>query len=195
MPGDLWTFLAAVVSQWQALVTGSLLTALLFVLERWRPVSKRTILIVFVGVYLGIATFLAWRDERQRFKELEVKTTDAQPLSLDQEQRMLAVLREGKGSSVGFAVLSSDQKGREFAQRLQSTFSKAGWSLGGGGGSSSGSGRSLRILADDPNTKAVSLIMTAFNEAGLRYRVFRVCQNTPAAIEIGEAEVEKAMRE
>src|SRR5439155_27179712 len=116
-------------------------------------------------------------------------------LSLDQEQRMLARLRDGKGPSVGFAVLSSDQKGRDFAQRLQSAFSKAGWSIGGGGGSSAGSGRSLRILADDPNTKAVSLIMTAFNEAGLRYRVIRVCQNIPAAIEIGEAEVEKGLRE
>ncbi len=190
MLGDLWHFLAAVVSHWVVLVTGSVLTALVFVAERWRPLPRGPIVIAFVWVFLGWAAFLTWRDERQRLDELEVRTSDAQPLTLDQEERLTRVLQEGRGLSVLLGVHTRDSRGREFAKRVRSAFQKSGWGVGGGGVDSSGSGRSLRILAEDPNTRAVSLVMTAFNEARLRYRVFRVCQGTPLAVEFGESEQE-----
>lgn len=190
---DLAAFVAAVVAQWQALVTGSLLTAVFFVVERWRAVQvpRRTMVGVFVWTYLLCSAFLAWREERSRFAALETHTSDAQELSLDQEQRMRAVLAQGKGSNALVTVLTSDKKGREFAEKIRTAFSESGWGLGSGGGNSAGSGRSLRILADDVNAPPVSMVMTAFNAANVRYRVFRVCQNTPLAIEIGEADVEK----
>ena len=55
-----------------------------------------------------------------------------------------------------------------------------------------GSGRSLRIFAVDPNSKSASLLMTAFNAANLRYRMFRACQGLDLTLEIGESEVEKS---
>lgn len=72
MLGDLFAFLRSVVSHWQALVTGSLVTALVFLLERYRdvPVPRRTVLVVFVWVYLFVAVFLAWRAEHSTVARL-----------------------------------------------------------------------------------------------------------------------------
>jgi len=104
---------------------------------------------------------------------------------------MIAVLSASTGAVV-VSSFSSDRKGKEFAQRIQSTLTRARWAAGSGPGNSNGSGRSLRIFASDPNLKSVSTLITAFNEAGLRYRVFRACQGTDLVLEIGESDLDKA---
>jgi hypothetical protein len=193
MATDLWTYLTTIVVSWYALLATGIFTVLSLAGPRWPRANVIARWVAVLGMSF-VASFQAWRAERARYSSLEARTSDAQPLTLDQEHRMRAVLAQGRGLDVQIAALSADRHGREFARRIQEAFTESGWGVGSGGGSAAGSGRSLRILSDEPNTKTVSMIMTAFNAAGLHYRVFRVCQNTPAMVEIGEAEVERGIQ-
>src|SRR5262245_25862229 len=77
--GDLWVFIASVVSHWQALVTGSLVTAVAFIVERYRNVQLpwRTISVIFLWASLPLAAFLAWRDKHLEVAQLGLQLSQS----------------------------------------------------------------------------------------------------------------------
>jgi hypothetical protein len=64
---ELRLWLSAVIWHWQALVTGGVITAALEIWRRLggRPLSRKWYIVVFIGGYFVIASFLAWRDEHR----------------------------------------------------------------------------------------------------------------------------------
>ncbi len=78
MVTDFFVFLWAVLSHWQAYATGGLITAIVGLFERlskWH-LNKRTYGGLFIGVFLFVAFFLAWRDQHMLTKTLEHNKPD-----------------------------------------------------------------------------------------------------------------------
>src|SRR6266446_496733 len=65
--GELWEFIKAVFSHWQAYVTGGGITAVLQVWERLtgHSLSKRTYAVLVMVGFLLVAFFWAWSDKNQ----------------------------------------------------------------------------------------------------------------------------------
>src|SRR5205085_6770209 len=64
---DLITFIVAVISHWQAYATGGVVTMAVGLFERLsgKHLNKRTYAGLFVGVFLLVSFFMAWRDEHK----------------------------------------------------------------------------------------------------------------------------------
>jgi hypothetical protein len=70
--GDIGNFIVAVVSHWQSYVTGGVITGLIGVVERlseWR-MPKWAYASTFLGVFLLVSFFLAWREQYQEAQKL-----------------------------------------------------------------------------------------------------------------------------
>jgi Na+/melibiose symporter-like transporter len=65
---ELFLFIYSTLSHWQALVSGGVITALIAVFERLSGyhLKKKTYMGLFVGVFLLVAFFMSWREERER---------------------------------------------------------------------------------------------------------------------------------
>jgi hypothetical protein len=81
MWSEIVEFIIAVISHWQAYVTGGAITGLVALVERlsgW-TMPKRAYAVLYVGVFLLVSFFLAWRDqyhEAQKVPPLEQRTQD-----------------------------------------------------------------------------------------------------------------------
>ena len=64
---EFFSFVYSTLNQWQALVSGGVVTALVAVFERVSGyhLTKRAYLALFVGTFLFVAFFLGWREERR----------------------------------------------------------------------------------------------------------------------------------
>lgn len=63
---EIFLFIYSTLSYWQALVSGGVITALIAIFERLSGyrLNKKTYVGLFVGVFLVVAFFLGWREER-----------------------------------------------------------------------------------------------------------------------------------
>lgn len=70
---DIGRFAVAVVWHWQGLVTGGVITALvlLYVVVFDHQFSRETYLLLFLGIFLPMSGFLAWRDEHRKAELLD----------------------------------------------------------------------------------------------------------------------------
>src|ERR1039458_3688116 len=88
---EIITFLMAVLSHWQGYVTGGVVTGLIYTIERltnWK-MSRRMFAVLFLGVFLLVSFFLAWRD---RYREaLQVPVLKAQ---VEDREKTIKQLRE-----------------------------------------------------------------------------------------------------
>ena len=79
--GEFWEYIKAVVNQWQALGTGGVIT---FAVGWWeklkRPLSKKIYTILVGGVFLFLASFFAWQEERTKVTQLDRALAQAQQL-------------------------------------------------------------------------------------------------------------------
>jgi cell division protein FtsB len=109
-------FIWAVLSHWQAYVTGGVLTAVITAIERWRgkPFSWR-FFAWFLGIFLLVAFFLAWRDEHSalRVATQAIATLEKDKVRLTTESkekdRRIAEL-EAKAPAAPKAVSSNSLK-------------------------------------------------------------------------------------
>jgi hypothetical protein len=90
---ELWEFIKAVVTYWQALATGGLIAFGLFLIERLASWSmpKKAFMWVFVVAFLVVASFLAWRDQRREVATLRA-AQDARTRPIIRAQIEQAVL-------------------------------------------------------------------------------------------------------
>jgi hypothetical protein len=82
---DIGQFVVAVVSHWQAYVTGGAVTGLLIVVERLSGKILPKKAAIFLGFFLLVSLFLAWDDEHQRADRLQ-EALNAKPASPPQVQ-------------------------------------------------------------------------------------------------------------
>jgi hypothetical protein len=91
MWNELVIFCVAVVSHWQAYVTGGAVTGIIGVVERltdWK-MPKRAYAAVFLGIFLLVSFFLAWRDQYH-----EALRVPAQEIQLQDKDRQITELRD-----------------------------------------------------------------------------------------------------
>ena len=96
---DFWLFFLEVVWQWAFLITGSVLTAAVFLVDQRWPglVSKRSVFAVFGWGYFVVAAFLAWRAERVVRPGPEVQYYDS-VIRADQDWRIMVNDRNNAGT-------------------------------------------------------------------------------------------------
>jgi hypothetical protein len=73
MKDEVIKFIGAVISHWQAYATGGVVTGLIAVVERlsgWQ-MPKKAYAAIFLGAFLFVFFFLAWRDEFERANNLQ----------------------------------------------------------------------------------------------------------------------------
>jgi len=90
MSFEILRFVLAVVSHWQSYVTGGVVTGFIAIIERltdWK-LSKRMFAVVFLGVFLLVSFFLAWRDQYR--EALRVPTMKAQ---IEDREKQIASLK------------------------------------------------------------------------------------------------------
>jgi hypothetical protein len=93
---EIFVFLRAVVSHWQGLVTGGIITALVSLIERLTPwrLSTRAFVGLFLGGYLIVAFFGTWRDQYRtalRVPALEQQLKDNEKTILDLKSHLAQV--------------------------------------------------------------------------------------------------------
>src|SRR5262249_3536923 len=101
---DAWRFLVAVVSYWQALVTGGLITALVSIFERFRnrPFGKRTNIWLFIVVFFVVSCFLAWRDQLHEVQRLnqQIETNKSVRLAVAVDAHKVIVIHNEGSKTV-----------------------------------------------------------------------------------------------
>src|SRR5213080_1858943 len=103
---EIGQFLWAVLTIWQAYMTGGIVIALLGIYERLmqKTVSIRTFLIGVLA-FLLVALFLAWRDQLHRGNELSKQMAESTRLAGEIQQVIWGYTPELKSTQI-FCVLS-----------------------------------------------------------------------------------------
>jgi hypothetical protein len=181
-------YIAALFEHWYVLISTGIFTLIGFAAySRWKNwVGELTVAVSFL--MLLYASYLPWRDERRRVDQLVAHLSEIQPLTLDQERRMVETLSPGRGRGIQLHVFPADRTVTQFAERIRGIFHQAGWGVSGnGGGGQAAEAHGLRVMAQDINSEDVDLITKAFHAGGLQYQFLRACDG-PTRVVIGDKE-------